>query len=253
MILPRGAGSNQPTLFDRLEREIDADNGGTNYNEAFTGVAKDNPGADARIFLTDGEHNEGRYVNGHRDGPPTYVIGLGIGAQGPGRRAARADRRGDRRPLLPGRDRPADPADDQPDRLAAELRPRARHRDRHPHRGGPDRVDRRRSTTKRTPTTSRSCGATRAMRSSRVACCSTRTATGSPRSAAAHCCARSRGPARTTRKGDLRARGHRRSTFFGLRVTGVKAARLRVRYRMTDVRGRGARVTAQLSESRRRR
>ena len=82
VILPRGPGSNQATLFERLERQIDADNGGTNYDEAFTGVAKDNPGADARIFLTDGEHNEGRYVNGHRDGPPTYVIGLGIGRKG---------------------------------------------------------------------------------------------------------------------------------------------------------------------------
>ena len=60
-------------------------------------------------------------------------------------------------------------------------------------------------------------------------------------------------PARTTRKGGLRARGHRRSTFFGLRLTGVRAARLRVRYRMTGFRGQGARVTAQLTQSRRRR
>ena len=60
-------------------------------------------------------------------------------------------------------------------------------------------------------------------------------------------------PARTTRKGDLRIRGHRRATFFGLRLAGVKASKLRVRYRMTEFRGRGARVTTQISGSRRRR
>ena len=82
MIAPRGPGSNQPGLFELSAQRVDADNGGTNYNAAFTGVAGDNPGAQARIFLTDGEHNEGEYVDGHRDGPPTYVIGLGIGRRG---------------------------------------------------------------------------------------------------------------------------------------------------------------------------
>ena len=82
VIEPRGPGSNQPALFELLAKSVGADNGGTNYNAAFEGVASDNPGAQARIFLTDGEHNEGEYIDGHRGGPPTYVIGLGIGRRG---------------------------------------------------------------------------------------------------------------------------------------------------------------------------
>jgi hypothetical protein len=69
-------------LARRLARRIAADNGGTNYNAGFGILADDNPGATARLFLTDGEHNEGEYEEGHRGGPPTYVIGLGIGRSG---------------------------------------------------------------------------------------------------------------------------------------------------------------------------
>ena len=82
MILPRGSGSNQTELFKALEDKLDADNGGTDYNLAFTGVANDNPAAQARIFITDGEHNAGDFIDGHRNGPPTYVIGLNIGTKG---------------------------------------------------------------------------------------------------------------------------------------------------------------------------
>jgi hypothetical protein len=60
-------------------------------------------------------------------------------------------------------------------------------------------------------------------------------------------------PARTTRAGDLRARGYRRETSFGLRLNGVRATTLRVTYRMTEFRGAGARVTTQVTQSRRRR
>jgi hypothetical protein len=60
-----------------------ADGGGsTNYSAAFAVSELEQPEAGARIFLTDGGHNEGPYENDHRGGPPTYVIGLGIGPGG---------------------------------------------------------------------------------------------------------------------------------------------------------------------------
>jgi hypothetical protein len=74
-------------LLAIVDRTVQADNGGTDYNLGFAAAASAAPKADARIFLTDGEHNVGKYRNGHRDGPPTYVIGLSIG-----RRGASADR-----------------------------------------------------------------------------------------------------------------------------------------------------------------
>jgi hypothetical protein len=74
--------SGNARLVKRLREEIDADNGGTNYNSGWAVLADENPGADARIFLTDGEHNEGEYLEGHRGGPRTYVVGLGIGRVG---------------------------------------------------------------------------------------------------------------------------------------------------------------------------
>jgi cutinase len=60
----------------------------TNYNAAFAASAASQPGADARIFLTDGEHNVGSYEDGHQGGPRTYVIGLNIGPSGEGDPAA---------------------------------------------------------------------------------------------------------------------------------------------------------------------
>lgn len=56
----------------------------TNYNAAFNLSAIDQPQAQARVFLTDGEHNVGPYENRHLGGPPTYVIGLDIGPAGRG-------------------------------------------------------------------------------------------------------------------------------------------------------------------------
>lgn len=75
-------------LSAQLERDLVADDGGTNYNAGFRAVRRVRGTADARIFLTDGEHNEGTYLNLHREGPPTYVLGLGIG----GRRTAAGQR-----------------------------------------------------------------------------------------------------------------------------------------------------------------
>jgi hypothetical protein len=60
----------------------------TNYNAAFAASAASQSAADARIFLTDGEHNVGPYDNGHLGGPRTYVIGLNIGPSGEGNDAA---------------------------------------------------------------------------------------------------------------------------------------------------------------------
>jgi hypothetical protein len=72
-----------PALFARLRELLMADNGGTDYNAAFTAAGGENPAAGARIFLTDGGHNVGAYTGGHAGGPPTYVIGLDIGRRGP--------------------------------------------------------------------------------------------------------------------------------------------------------------------------
>jgi hypothetical protein len=72
-----------PGLIRRLRQLVDSDNGGTNYNAAFSAVADENPAAGARVFITDGGHNEGEYTGGHAGGPPTYVIGLEIGRRGP--------------------------------------------------------------------------------------------------------------------------------------------------------------------------
>lgn len=76
---PAAIGANATTMSAALTTNLLADHGATDYNAAFTQAGVDNPGANARIFLTDGAHNKGDYANGHQGGPPTYVIGLGIG------------------------------------------------------------------------------------------------------------------------------------------------------------------------------
>ena len=58
--------------------QVKADDGSTNYTDAFNQAAAQNPRANARIFLTDGEPTEGLpYPENHRGGPVTYVIGFG--------------------------------------------------------------------------------------------------------------------------------------------------------------------------------
>jgi hypothetical protein len=69
-------------LLEVVDRTIQADNEGTDYNAGFAAAASAAPRADARIFLTDGAHNAGPFRDGHRGGPPTYVVGLGIGRKG---------------------------------------------------------------------------------------------------------------------------------------------------------------------------
>lgn len=76
---PEPVGPNAAAMVAALEAVINADNGATDYNGAFAKADADNPTADARIFLTDGGHNEGPYTEAHLAHPvPTYVIGLGI-------------------------------------------------------------------------------------------------------------------------------------------------------------------------------
>lgn len=74
---PEAIGPNAAAMKAALKAKIDADNGLTDYNSAFAQAQADNPNAKARIFLTDGGHDAGDYTNGHRGGPPTYVIGFG--------------------------------------------------------------------------------------------------------------------------------------------------------------------------------
>jgi hypothetical protein len=76
-------GPNAAAMKAALDTAIQADNGGTDYNAAFDSGRAANPGAAARIFLTDGGHNAGTYLNTHLNPvppqTPTYVIGFSTG------------------------------------------------------------------------------------------------------------------------------------------------------------------------------
>ncbi len=81
---PEAVGPNAAAMAAALESKIQADNGGTDYNAAFAQSDMDNPGALARIFLTDGGHDIGTYNNGHLTHKvPTYVIGFSSGVAAP--------------------------------------------------------------------------------------------------------------------------------------------------------------------------
>lgn len=75
---PQPVGPNGSAMRTALDQKIHADNGATDYNAAFAQSDADNPGANARIFLTDGGHDVGTYNEGHLvHNVPTYVIGFG--------------------------------------------------------------------------------------------------------------------------------------------------------------------------------
>ncbi len=77
---PGPVGANATTMRSALDTAIHADNGATDYNGAFAKSDADNPGADARVFLTDGGHDIGTYNEAHLvHKVPTYVIGFGAG------------------------------------------------------------------------------------------------------------------------------------------------------------------------------
>ncbi len=64
--------------MDASFANVNADNGGTDYNLAFATAKTANPNADGRIFLSDGEHNVGAYANGHASPPiKTDTVGFG--------------------------------------------------------------------------------------------------------------------------------------------------------------------------------
>lgn len=80
-------GANAAAMKSALDTLIMADGGGTDYNGAFTTGRAANPGAQARIFLTDGGHNVGDYADTHLNPAPqaqtpTYVIGFSPGLLG---------------------------------------------------------------------------------------------------------------------------------------------------------------------------
>jgi hypothetical protein len=75
---PQPVGPNGNAMRTALDQKIHADNGATDYNAAFAQSDADDPGATARIFLTDGGHDVGTYNEGHLvHNVPTYVIGFG--------------------------------------------------------------------------------------------------------------------------------------------------------------------------------
>jgi hypothetical protein len=80
-------GPNAAAMKTALDTKIQSDAGSTDYNAAFATGRSANPGAQARIFLTDGGHNEGAYANAHLNPTgaqtPTYVIGFGSGLSAP--------------------------------------------------------------------------------------------------------------------------------------------------------------------------
>lgn len=77
---PEPVGPNAGTMRSALEAVINADSGSTDYNSAFAKADADDPTSQARIFLTDGGHNEGTYNEAHlAHNVPTYVIGFGTG------------------------------------------------------------------------------------------------------------------------------------------------------------------------------
>lgn len=85
---PSAVGPSAAAMKAALDTAIQADNGGTDYNIAFDAARTINPGASARIFLTDGGHNSGDYLNTHLNPAPqaqtpTYVIGFSPGLAAP--------------------------------------------------------------------------------------------------------------------------------------------------------------------------
>lgn len=86
---PAPIGQNRAGMRGALDAGIRGDFSGTNYSAAFVAGKLHNPAANARLFLSDGEHDAGRYGaynNSHLGGPPTYAVGFGGAIQGEGPR-----------------------------------------------------------------------------------------------------------------------------------------------------------------------
>jgi len=81
---PEPVGPNAAAMKSALDVAIQADNGATDYNGAFAKADADNPASQARIFLTDGGHDEGEYKEAHLGhNVPTYVVGFSPGLAAP--------------------------------------------------------------------------------------------------------------------------------------------------------------------------
>ena len=81
---PEAIGPNAAAMEASMKANINADNGATDYNGAFAKADADDPASQARIFLTDGGHDEGTYNEAHlAHNVPTYVIGFGAGISRP--------------------------------------------------------------------------------------------------------------------------------------------------------------------------
>ena len=81
---PEAVGANAASMKSALDTLIQADNGATDYNAAFAKADADNPTSQARIFLTDGGHDEGEYKEAHlAHNVPTYVVGFSAGLAAP--------------------------------------------------------------------------------------------------------------------------------------------------------------------------
>jgi hypothetical protein len=77
---PEEIGPNAAAMEASMKANINADDGATDYNGAFAKADADDPASQARIFLTDGGHDEGTYNEAHlAHNVPTYVIGFGSG------------------------------------------------------------------------------------------------------------------------------------------------------------------------------
>jgi hypothetical protein len=76
---PEPIGPNAAAMEASMSANINADDGATDYNGAFAKADADDPTSQARIFLTDGGHDEGTYNEAHLAHPvPTYVVGLSL-------------------------------------------------------------------------------------------------------------------------------------------------------------------------------
>jgi hypothetical protein len=85
---PEPIQPNSAAMQEALKANINADDGATDYNGAFAKADADDPSSQARIFLTDGGHDEGTYNEAHlAHNVPTYVIGFGTGVGSPEDRA----------------------------------------------------------------------------------------------------------------------------------------------------------------------
>ena len=253
-IVPRGvAGSNIQSMLDKLGGSILGDNGGTNYDLGFKGAADDNPAAQARIFITDGGHRGSRYQELHRGGVPTYTVGIGEGS-GSGTFKSRLERiaaetkgkaftgvsvddiirvvntidSGLNCDVDIDTDEDTLTLEDPVDEQIVPLVINARTCDLEVN-WGDDKEN---------------------VEPEEIAFIAEGRVVG--RASGKRLREVVRRPTRTFSAGGIRLKGAKRGGRFGLRLSGMPASKLRIRYRVTKVRGKAAKVTSQLTQSRRR-